>query len=295
MRYTVSHRTTYSYASAVDLAYHAAHLRPRALRGQSVSGCEILIDPPPSSSGRHLDHYGNAVDAFRIDSPHTVLTVEMRAEIDVALPAPPDAGDTPPWESVRDALSQAFPDSVGAAEFIHPSPLVQTIAAARAYALPSFASGRPVLAAALDLTRRVHEDFAYTPGATDVSTPLEEVFARRVGVCQDFAHVEIAALRALGLPAAYVSGYLRTYPSEGAAELRGADASHAWIAVWCGVEAGWVHLDPTNDLVAHEEHVVVAWGRDFSDVSPVRGVILGGGKHTYGVEVELRPLPPPEG
>jgi transglutaminase-like putative cysteine protease len=290
MRYRVSHRTTYRYAHPVDLAQHLAHLRPRTLPGQSVARCDVVVEPATDARATHVDHFGNAVDSFRIDTAHQELVVEMRAEIDVSLPPPPPAEATPLWTDLRDALAAPFPAEIAAAEFTHASPLVAPDEAALAYAKPSFPAGATILAGARDLTRRIRADFAYTPGATDISTPLAEVFARRVGVCQDFAHVQIAALRSLGLPAAYVSGYIRTYRDPGQAGLRGADASHAWVAVWCGAEAGWVHLDPTNDLVAHEEHVIVAWGRDFADVSPVRGIILGGGHHTYGVEVELAPL-----
>ena len=290
MRYAVSHRTSYRYEAPVDLAQHIAHLRPRSFPGQSVADCALLVDPPPPARAVHTDHFGNQVDSFRIEQPHTVLIIEMRSQVEVALPAPPDPGATPTWEDVRASLAAAFPASVAAAELVHASPLVAIGPEALAYAQPSFPTGRPILAGALDLIRRIRTDFTYTPGATDVSTPLNEVFARRLGVCQDFAHVGIAALRALGLPAGYVSGYIRTYHRPGGTALRGADASHAWIAAWCGPEAGWVHLDPTNDLVVRDEHVIAAWGRDFSDVSPVRGMILGGGAHHYGVSVELRPM-----
>lgn len=290
MRYRVSHRTTYRYTRSVDLAQHLAHLRPRALPGQTVTHCEVAVEPAADARATHVDHFGNTVDSFRIDTAHKELVVEMRAEIDVSLPVPPPADTTPLWAAVRDVFIAPFPTEIGPEEFVHASPLVMPDDAALAYARPSFPEGATILQGARDLTHRIRTDFTYTPGATDISTPLAEVFARRVGVCQDFAHVQIAALRSLGLPAIYVSGYIRTYRDPGQAELRGADASHAWVAVWCGAEAGWVHLDPTNDLVAHEEHVIVAWGRDFADVSPVRGIILGGGHHTYGVEVELVPL-----
>lgn len=291
MHYRVSHRTSYRYSSSVDLAQHLAHLRPRTFPGQTVTQCEVTVEPAPDERATHTDHFGNAVDSFRIDGAHEELLVEMRADIEVSLPVPPPAETTPTWQAMRDAFAKPFPDDIEAAEYVHASPLVVPDEAALAYAQPSFPEGATILQGARDLTRRIRADFVYTPGATDISTPLAEVFARRVGVCQDFAHVQIAALRALGLPVAYVSGYIRTYRDPGQADLRGADASHAWVAVWCGAEAGWVHLDPTNDLVAHEEHVIVAWGRDFADVSPVRGIILGGGHHTYGVEVELVPLP----
>ncbi|TXL70905.1 transglutaminase family protein [Vineibacter terrae] len=290
MRYALSHRTSYRYAATVDLAQHIAHLRPRRFPGQSVADCRLLVDPAPQVATLHVDHFGNQVDSFRVEQAHTELIIEMRSEVEVLLPVPTDPALTPPWESVSASLAAAFPAVPAAAEFTYASPLVAIGPEAAAYALPSFPAGRPVLAGALDLIRRIRADFTYTPGATDISTPLDEVFARRLGVCQDFAHVGIAVLRALGLAAGYVSGYIRTYPRPGGAELRGADASHAWIAVWCGPEAGWVHLDPTNDLIARDEHVIVAWGRDFSDVSPVRGMILGGGAHHYGVSVELRPV-----
>jgi transglutaminase-like putative cysteine protease len=290
VRYQVSHRTTYRYSSPVDLAQHLAHLRPRALPGQTVAQCDVAVEPAADERATHVDHFGNTVDSFRIDSAHEELVVEMRAEVDVSLPVPPPAETTPAWTALRDAFLAPFPEEIEAEEFVHPSSLVVPDDTALAYARASFPAGATILQGARDLTRRIRADFAYTPGATDISTPLAEVFARRVGVCQDFAHVQIAALRALGLPAAYVSGYIRTYHDPAKGELRGSDASHAWVAVWCGAEAGWVHLDPTNDLVAHEEHVIVAWGRDFADVSPVRGIILGGGHHTYGVDVELVPL-----
>jgi transglutaminase-like putative cysteine protease len=290
MRYAVSHRTSYRYAASVDLAQHIAHLRPRIFPGQSVSQCTLMVYPPPSACTTHTDHFGNQVDSFRIDEAHTELVIDMRSRVDVALPPPPDPLATPAWENIRDSLADAFPASVTAAEFVHGSPLVAASPPALAYARPSFPDSRPILMGALDLIRRIRAEFAYMPGATDVSTPLQEVFARRVGVCQDFAHVGIAALRAVGLPAGYVSGYIRTWHKDSDTALRGADASHAWIAVWCGPAAGWVHLDPTNDLIVRDEHVIVAWGRDFSDVSPVRGMILGGGAHDYGVSVELTPL-----
>lgn len=290
MRYRVLHRTTYRYAHPVDLAQHLAHLRPRTLAGQTVAQCEVTVEPAADDRATHIDHFGNTVDSFRIDVAHEELVVEMRAEVEVSLPVPPPAEATPSWLAMCESFAAPFPTEIEASEFVHASPLVAPDEAALAYARPSFPEGATILQGALDLTRRIRADFVYTPGATDISTPLAEVFARRVGVCQDFAHVQIAALRALGLPAAYVSGYIRTYRDPGQAALRGADASHAWVAVWCGAEAGWVHLDPTNDLVAHDEHVIVAQGRDFADVSPVRGIILGGGHHTYGVEVELVPM-----
>ncbi len=290
MRFQLTHRTSYSYASSVDSAHHIAHLRARAFPGQTVASVVVETDPAPALAVQHLDHFGNHIDIYRIDKPHTRFDIEVRATVDVRFPDPPPAASTPPWEEIRAALDgDGFPHAVQASEFVHDSPLVPTDAELRAYGAPSFAAGRPILEAARELTSRIKADFAYEPGATDISTPLAEVFAGKSGVCQDFAHVEIAALRAHGLAAGYVSGYIRTVRSQDELALRGADASHAWVAVWCGPATGWVHLDPTNDLVAREDHVAVAWGRDFADVSPLRGVILGGDSHTYSVGVTLVP------
>jgi transglutaminase-like putative cysteine protease len=220
------------------------------------------------------------------------FAIEGRADVEVKFPEPPPFSATPRWEDIRDGLSHhGFPVWIEASEFVHDSALIPRDSAIGAYGAQSFTPGRPILEAARELTSRINADFVYKPGATDISTPLAEVFAGRSGVCQDFAHVQIAALRAQGLAARYVSGYLRTGHTADQMELRGADASHAWITVWCGEDAGWVHLDPTNDLVAREDHVVLAWGRDFGDVSPLHGVILGGGSHSYGVAVELVSLP----
>jgi len=291
VKYQLTHRTSYAYGSSVDSAQHIAHLRPRAFRGQTVEAIGIETNPVPAMAVSHLDHFGNNIDIYRIDKPHTRFEIEVRAVLDVRFPDPPPAGETPPWEDLRAALSGGgFPLAVEASELVHESPLVPEVEALRDYAAPCFTPGRPILEAARELTSRIKDDFEYHPGATDISTPLDEVFTGKAGVCQDFAHVEIAALRAHGLAAGYVSGYIRTVRSKDEVGLRGADASHAWVAVWCGPEAGWVHLDPTNDLMAKEDHVVLAWGRDFSDVSPLRGVILGGDSHSYGVAVTLLPV-----
>jgi transglutaminase-like putative cysteine protease len=290
MKYLLSHRTSYSYASTVDSAQHIAHLRARPFPGQAVKSIGITTSPQPALAVQHTDHFGNLIDIYRIDTPHTRFDIEVRAEVEVRFPDPPAAKDTPPWEEVRVALNGGgFPTPIEASEFVHESPLVPIDAALRAYGAKSFTQGRPILEAASDLKKRIRTDFKYHPGATDISTPLADVFSGKEGVCQDFAHVMIAACRAHGVAAGYVSGYIRTVHSKEEAALRGSDASHAWVAVWCGEKAGWIHLDPTNDLIAKEDHVAVAWGRDFSDVSPLRGVILGGESHSYGVDVTLIP------
>ena len=291
MKYRLSHRTSYAYASTVDSAQHIAHLRARPFPGQTVSSISIETNPVPALAVQHIDHFGNHIDIYRLDMPHDRFEIEVRAAVEVHFPDPPPADTTPPWEEVRAALNgDGFPRWVEASEFVHESPLVPGVESLEEYGARSFTPGRPILEAARELTSRIKADFQYHPGATDISTPLDEVFAGKAGVCQDFAHVEIAALRAHGLAAGYVSGYIRTVQSKEEIALRGADASHAWVAVWCGETAGWVHLDPTNDLVAKEDHVAIAWGRDFSDVSPLRGVILGGDSHSYGVAVTLEPV-----
>jgi transglutaminase-like putative cysteine protease len=180
-------------------------------------------------------------------------------------------------------------NALAAFEMTFDSPLVAAGAPFAEYAAPSFPAGRPLLEAAIDLTHRIHEEFAYRPGATSVATPIADVLAQRRGVCQDFAQVQIACLRSLGLPGRYVSGYIRTRPPEGQQSWAGGDASHAWVSIWCG-DAGWIDLDPTNDLLASDEHVTLAWGRDYGDVAPIKGVLLGGGGHTIGVDVRVEPV-----
>jgi transglutaminase-like putative cysteine protease len=289
MRYTVRHRSTYDYAQPVDLSYHMLRLTPRALPHQQVLATTVTADPVPATYSVGADYFGNFLTYLTMTDPHERLTVEMTATVDVRLPAPPDPLSTPSWESVRDALRDDDRlELIDAGEFTFDSPLAAPSAAIAAYAATSFPGGRPLLAGVLDLTRRIHRDFAFDPEATIVTTPLAEVMEQRRGVCQDFAHLEVAGLRAMGLAARYVSGYIRTYRKPDGPALAGADASHAWVSVFCP-GLGWVDVDPTNDLVVGEEHIVLAWGRDYGDVSPIRGVILGGGEHVLDVAVDVAP------
>ena len=290
MRYRVQHVTSYDYAQPVDLGSHMLHLTPRALAWQRVVSVALSADPVPTRRDDGVDHFGNPVTWMALDRPHAAFRVALEAVVEVAFPAPPAAEATPAWEQVAAIAQAGGPAGWEAAEFAFASPLAPADAGAGAYAAVSFPPGRPVLAGLRELTGRIRREFAFRPGVTTISTPVSRVLAQRAGVCQDFTHLMIAGLRALGLPARYVSGYLRTRPPPGQAPRQGADQSHAWVGAWLGPEHGWIDLDPTNDLVVQDEHVVLAWGRDYGDISPVRGVILGGGSHSVSVGVDLAPV-----
>jgi len=293
VRYRIRHVTRYEYGDEVGLAHHLLHLSPRVHPRQSCERTTVTLDPPPAWSAGFEDAFGNPALAATLEAPHRALEIVAEHEVLVADPSPTDIDATPPWEEVAAALAApATPEAVEACRYACPSPLLREPARFAAFAGESFPPGRPVGTAARDLCARLFRDFAFDPGATTVATPPEAVLEARRGVCQDFAHVAIGALRSRGLAARYVSGYLRTIPPPGRPRLVGADASHAWIAVWCGEGTGWVELDPTNDRVAGADHVVLAWGRDYQDVSPVRGVVLGGGRHALSVAVDVVP---PEG
>jgi transglutaminase-like putative cysteine protease len=293
VRYAITHRSTYRYADPVDVANHILHLTPRETPRQRVLSAGIRIDPEEIGLHDEIDAFGNRATFLTIERQHRVFSAILRAEVDVAKFVAPPA--TPAWDAIAAAVAAAASaDPHGIFDYALASPRVRPLPAARAYAEPSFAPGRPILDAVRELTHRIRQDFTYDPGATDVATPVATVLRDRRGVCQDFAQVEIAALRAMGLAARYVSGYLKSSdvagPPEGPdADLRGADASHAWVGVWCG-EAGWIDVDPTNDLIVSDGHAVLAWGRDYTDVSPVRGILLGGGPHDLDVAVRMRRL-----
>jgi len=290
MRYRVSHTTTYAYARAVDLASHMLHLAPREFPGQRVLGFELEVEPPPGRSSTGVDHFGNHVAWMFMDRRHDVFTVTLTAEVDVEFAPPPAPELTPPWEDVAATALAGGAGAWQAAEFVFDSPMLPFEPAAGAYVARSFPPGRPILAGLLDLNARIRKDFTFKAGVTNVQTTVAKVLSQKAGVCQDFTHLMIAGLRAIGLPARYVSGYLRTRPPAGQPARRGADQSHAWVGAWLGPEFGWVDLDPTNNLIVTDEHVVLAWGRDYGDISPVRGVILGGGRHSVTVGVDLEAL-----
>ncbi|MDX5411218.1 MAG: transglutaminase family protein [Thauera sp.] len=298
-RYDILHDTTYRYDSAVMLSQQIAHLRPRERAGQHTCWHRLEIDPAPADRSERSDFFGNPVTAFALHAPHTRLAVRACSRIRVDAAAWPEPASSPPWEAARDRLRdglsghaplQADARDAGQYRFASPFvPLGDEAAGYADYALQCFTPGRPVLEALLALSARIHAAFRFDPTATSVATPVAEVFAARHGVCQDFSHLMIACLRALGLAARYVSGYLLTEPPPGQPRLIGADASHAWVSLWCpGV--GWVDVDPTNDLQPGTGHITLAWGRDYGDVCPLRGVILGGGGHAAEVAVTVMPV-----
>jgi transglutaminase-like putative cysteine protease len=289
--YRCRHVTRYDYGEDVPVSHHRLHLTPRPHPRQTCRSAAITVLPAPSVRVDHTDHFGNVSTYVAVQEPHRSLTIIAESDVAVSAPPPLDPLSTPPWEAVRDRLhALSGPDAAAeVVQFAFDSALVQVSPELAAYAAPSFPAGRPVADAALDLMRRIHGDFAFDPTATTVATPLGVAFANRRGVCQDFAHVLVGCLRAQGLPARYVSGYLRTLPPPGKPRLIGADVSHAWASVWCG-DGPWLDLCPTNGRPADQDFITLAWGRDYGDVSPVRGVILSGAGHTLSVEVDVEPV-----
>jgi transglutaminase-like putative cysteine protease len=290
--YRVEHETCYRYGGTVTTSHHVAYLRPRSLGDrQQVAWSALEVDPGPARITRRRDYFGNEVDYFAILKPHIELRVVGRSLVSVrGRERTPDLETSPAWEAVRDGLvyRKAWRPGEGA-QHIYASPRVPLTPQLAEYARPSFPTGRPFAAAAADLMRRIHAEFRFDPRATTLSTPVDRVLAEQRGVCQDFAHLQIACLRSLGLPARYVSGYLLTNPPPGRERLVGADASHAWVSV-PSPGLGWLDLDPTNGVLPSDGHVTLAWGRDYGDVSPLRGVILGGAEHELEVAVNVTPL-----
>lgn len=292
MNYQISHRTRYTYDSPVTVAHYLARLEPRSLPAQSCPWHEIHIRPEPASlSAARPDSFGNHVVYFEVEGTHAELEVVARSFVRVTPRPLPAAEQTPPWETVRDGCTgHEWTADSSAAEFIWPSTLIPVTAEFRAYAETSFPAGRPVLQGVQDLNGRIFREFRFDPGATSAATPVEESFRARRGVCQDFAQVMIACLRSMGLPARYVSGYLETQPPPGKPKLQGADASHAWVSVWCGERFGWIDADPTNDVLPSDRHITIGWGRDFADISPLTGVSIGSGAQHLTVAVDVQAL-----
>jgi transglutaminase-like putative cysteine protease len=289
--YDIRHVTSYAYEFPVSSATLSLRVTPRSDIGQRCLNHSLIIEPQPKTVRVEQDFFGNDVTTAIIETGLMSLKIEARARVDIARPQVAPGGASPDWKRV----AQAALDEVGLAadapaHFIFASPRIVLSPQVTAYAAQSFPTGRTIADGARDLAKRIRTDFAYSPLVTDVSTPLDEAFAQRRGVCQDFAHIMIAGLRGLGLPAGYVSGYIRTIPPPGKPRLEGADATHAWVSVWCGAEIGWLGVDPTNAIDAGNDHIVLAIGRDFSDVSPIYGVFVGSGAQELEVGVDVMPV-----
>lgn len=289
--YQVVHETRHRYQRSVTLSQQCLHMTPRSFAYQESLAHDLQLEPAPADWSDRLDYFGNATRSVTLSTPHRELLV--RACSTVALRPRPDEGQiagSMPWERLRDSLREA--EAIATLmpyEFLFESPHITCSADLGQYAAPSFSAGRGVLDAALDLTRRIYHDFEFDDKATTISTPLAEVLKGRRGVCQDFAHLMIGCLRTMGLPCRYVSGYILTAPPPGKPRLVGADASHAWVSVY-SEEMGWVDFDPTNCCLVQDEHITLGWGRDFSDVTPMRGIVLGGGEQDLEVSVTVIPL-----
>lgn len=290
MRVSVTHRTTYSYSDAVTTSHHEARLAPREGEAQRTIAHELAITPTPEARRRRFDYFGNRTVHFSLSEPHRSLSVVARSIVELRAIVTPDLRASPSWENVRDRLrTDRRRDMLDAYGMTFDSPYVPTANELLAFSEPFFERGRPLLESAQELVAHIFESFTYDTRATDISTPILEVLRDRRGVCQDFAHLAIGCLRSRGLAARYVSGYLLTRPPPGKQKLVGADASHAWFSTFVP-EHGWVDFDPTNNVMPAGEHVTIAHGRDFSDVTPIRGVILGGGHHALSVAVDVDAL-----
>ena len=287
MIFNISHRTAYRYGSPVTQSQHVVHLSPRNLPRQTVNRHSLLIEPAPASRFDRTDYFGNQASVLIIEDEHTELVVHSRSVVAIEASAPADLAGSPAWSEVAVAAIQGDGlRDLSVLQFACRSRHTTVTPDVLAFARPSFPPGRPVLEAAMDLTRRIKTGFNFDPTATDISTPIAQVLSARRGVCQDFAHLSLACLRAVGLPARYVSGYILTRPPPGKPKLQGTDASHAWFSVWVP-QIGWVDFDPTNGSMPGGEHITVAYGRDYDDVSPISGVLLGGSSQSMSVAVDV--------
>jgi transglutaminase-like putative cysteine protease len=287
----IIHETHYRYSAPVVLSQQLLHLTPRTLPWQTCERHRISVEPPAGEMAEREDYYGNRTVHLLIAAPHESLVVRAESEVTVR-PRARERRSAPKvaWETVRARLHSLEGQPLAEpAEFLYESPHIERLRELTDYAQKSFTARRGMLEAASDLARRIHRDFTFDRTATSVSTPLKQVLRDRRGVCQDFAHLMIGCLRGIGLSACYVSGYILTAPPPGRQRLVGADASHAWVSVYCGERAGWVDIDPTNNCLVADSHVTLGWGRDFGDVTPMRGVILGGGTQTLAVRVTVTP------
>jgi transglutaminase-like putative cysteine protease len=290
MQYQITHRTIYDYTEPVATCHNLVHLTPRDMPGQQVIRHHLAVSPQPDMLQPQVDYFGNAMTAFALFEPHERLSITATSRIELTGERSAATPPYEPWEAVRPRLAgDLSPASLEAQQFVYDSAYIQCSSTLMDYAKASFAPGRHLLEAAMDLTARIKADFRYTPKATSLATSIEQVLQERHGVCQDFAHLMIGCLRSLGLPARYVSGYLRTDPPPGKPRLIGADASHAWVSVYSPT-AGWIDFDPPNGCIPTDRHITLAWGLDFADVSPVRGVVFGGGSQRLTVSVDVAPV-----
>lgn len=287
LTYSIRHRTNYRYAASVAVSHHLLCLRPRDMPRQRCLNYSLHIEPKPETATVRRDYFGNWREFVTLEGGHSELTVTTTSRVAVAPQFAPEPFESPNWENARGlTLTDRSNRGIEALEFTYNSPLIPACKGIADYARQSFQPNRPILESAIELTQRIFAEFKFDPSATDVSTPLAQVFSERRGVCQDFAHFQIACFRALGLPARYVSGYLETDTPVGVPKMIGADASHAWVSFFCpGI--GWIDLDPTNGCLPALRHLTVGWGRDYRDVCPMRGVIHGGGKHLLHVGVDV--------
>ena len=290
-RYSISHRTAYNYGAVVDQSYHVLRLSPCVVDCQTILRHRLSTEPRFEIKANHVDFFGNPFSLLQIEADHDHLVVTSESEIEVTPRSIVDLAATTDWRELIDDRKRrdGLNDHAGVSQYTANSRHGRRLQQLEEYARTSFPDGQPILQGARDLTRRIFEEFTFDPTATDISTPVETVLKLKRGVCQDFAHLQISALRSLGLPARYVSGYILTHPPDGQERLQGADASHAWISVWAP-ETGWVDFDPTNNVIPYNEHITFAYGRDYDDVAPISGVLLGGGAHSVAVSVDVSPM-----
>ncbi|MCX6398150.1 MAG: transglutaminase family protein [Propionibacteriales bacterium] len=292
MKYHVWHRTTYTYDEPVTNSLGVGHLTPRALPWQYVSSPEVTIEPVPGDLTHEIDFYGNHATYFQVTAPHTELRVTSKADVEVLVPAYDDSALAAPWETADPTRRREVRDAWQAVDFALESSKIRHTEQAHEYGAVSLQPGRPIGEAVTDLMHRIYTDFTYEVGATTVTSTVDDVLSKRAGVCQDFAHLTIACLRTHGLAARYVSGYLATTPPPGRERIVGADASHAWVAVWVPGTENWLAVDPTNDQWVNDRYITAAWGRDYGDVPPLKGVIFSDAKKsTLKVEVDVAPTP----
>lgn len=287
MNYKIIHSTQYSYSNIVNLCYNEARLTPRSFAQQVCTGSEFTVEPEPTGYRERTDFFGNTVCYFTIQRPHQQLTVTVTSDVEVkAREIQGDAAANIAWEAVQQRLhTDPRAEILEIRQYMLASPMIPSMPELRTYAERSFTRDRPMLAAVADLTDRLYTDFAYDPDFTTIATPLADVLKHRRGVCQDFAHLGIGCLRAMGLAARYISGYIETLPPSDGKKLVGADASHAWFSVYLP-DIGWTDFDPTNNHKPTDRHITVAWGRDYADVTPLKGVVFGSGTHELTVSVD---------